>query len=66
MSLDAEVIGAWACLPKYYPEVLNMVLNGIIQIEPFIKTMPMSQIREAYAEAHQGSLAQRIVLTPDF
>lgn len=52
MSLDAEVIGAWACLPKYYPEVLNMVLNGIIQIEPFIKTMPMSQIREAYAEAH--------------
>lgn len=66
MALEADVIGTWACLPKYYPDVLNMVLNGIIQIEPFIKTMPMSRIREAYEQAHQGGLTQRIVLTPDF
>ncbi|MGE5605871.1 MAG: 6-hydroxycyclohex-1-ene-1-carbonyl-CoA dehydrogenase [Bacteroidota bacterium] len=66
MALDAEVMGTWACLPQYYPEVLNMVLTGVIQIEPFIKTMPMSRIREAYAEARQGGLNQRIVLIPDF
>lgn len=66
MALEADVIGSWACLPEYYPEVLNMVLSGIIQIEPFIKTMPMSCIKEAYEEAHRGGLAQRIVLTPDF
>ncbi|NLG33476.1 MAG: hypothetical protein GX550_08160 [Syntrophomonadaceae bacterium] len=66
MTLEADVIGSWACLPKYYPDVLNMVLNNIIQIEPFIKTMPMSQIKEAYEEAHQGGLRQRIVLIPDF
>lgn len=66
MALEADVIGTWACLPKYYPDILNMVLSGIIQIEPFIKTMPMSQITEAYEEAHRGGLMQRIVLTPDF
>lgn len=66
MALEADIIGTWACLPKYYPDVLNMVLSGIIQIEPFIKTMPMSLIKEAYEEAHHGGLMQRIVLTPDF
>lgn len=66
VTLEAEIIGTWACLPKYYTDVLNMVLNGLIQIEPFIKVMPMSRIKEAYEEAHQGGLMQRIVLIPDF
>ncbi len=66
MTLEAEIIGTWACLPKYYPDVLKMVLSGMIQIEPFIRTMPMSLIKEAYEEAHQGGLMQRIVLIPDF
>lgn len=66
MALEADVSGSWACLPEYYPKVLDMVLNGVIQIEPFIKTMPMSRIKEAYEETRKGSLAQRIVLTPDF
>jgi hypothetical protein len=43
-----------------------MVLSGIIRIEPFIKTMPMSRIMEAYEGAHRGDLMQRIVLIPDF
>jgi 6-hydroxycyclohex-1-ene-1-carbonyl-CoA dehydrogenase len=66
MALEADVIGSWACLPKYYPDILKMVLDGVVQIEPFIKTMPMSRIREAYDIAHRGGLTQRIVLTPDF
>jgi 6-hydroxycyclohex-1-ene-1-carbonyl-CoA dehydrogenase len=66
MTLEAEIIGSWACQPKYYPDVLNMVLSGVIQIGPFIKTLPMSQIKEAYEEAHRGGLRQRIVLIPDF
>lgn len=66
MALEADVIGSWACLPKYYSKILTMVLKGKIQIEPFIKTMPMSRIKEAYEETRQGSLTQRIVLTPDF
>ena len=66
MAFDAEIRGSWGCLPKYYPEVLKMVLDGKIQIEPFLETRPMSQIQQAFEEAHKGGTEKRIVLTPDF
>jgi len=66
MAFDADILGSWGCLPKYYPEVLKVVLDGKIQIEPFVETRPMGQIKQAYEEAHATSLMKRIVLTPDF
>jgi 6-hydroxycyclohex-1-ene-1-carbonyl-CoA dehydrogenase len=66
MALDADIIGTWGCLPKYYPKVLEMVLNGTIQIRPFIELRPMSKIKEVFEEVHQGKLAKRVVLIPDF
>ncbi len=66
MAFDAEIIGTWGCLPKYYPSALRMVLDGRIQIEPFVETRPMSTIRETFEEAHAGKLMKRIVLIPDF
>ena len=66
MAFDAEIIGTWGCLPKYYPAALQMVLDGRIQIEPFVETRPMSTIRETFEEAHAGKLMKRVVLTPDF
>jgi 6-hydroxycyclohex-1-ene-1-carbonyl-CoA dehydrogenase len=66
MAFDADILGSWGCLTKYYPTVLNMVLEGKIQIEPFVETRPMSTIKEAFEEAHKGGLTKRIVLTPDF
>lgn len=66
MAFDADILGSWGCLPKYYPEVLNMVLEGKIQIEPFIETRPMSTIQKSFEEVHKGGLMQRIVLLPDF
>ena len=66
MAFDAEIIGTWGCLPKYYPDALQMVLDGRIQIEPFVEVRPMSTIRETFEEAHAGKLTKRIVLTSDF
>lgn len=66
MAFDAEIIGTWGCLPKYYPAALQMVLDGRIQIEPFIETRPMSTIQQTFEEAHAGKLMKRVVLTPDF
>jgi len=66
MAFDAEIIGTWGCLPKHYPAALQMVLDGRVQIEPFVETRPMSTIRETFEEAHAGKLTKRIVLTPDF
>lgn len=66
MALDAEVIGTWGCLPKYYNDVLSMVLTGKIKLEPFVEVRPMSRIREAFEDSHSGRLTRRVVLTPDF
>jgi 6-hydroxycyclohex-1-ene-1-carbonyl-CoA dehydrogenase len=66
MAFDADIVGSWGCLPKYYPAVLNMVLSGKINIAPFVETRPMSTIQKAFEEAHSTSLMKRIVLTPDF
>ena len=67
MAFDAEIIGTWGCLPEYYPAVLNMVLTGKIQLEPFVQTRPMSTIAESFEEIHtKGSPERRVVLVPDF
>jgi 6-hydroxycyclohex-1-ene-1-carbonyl-CoA dehydrogenase len=66
MAFDADIIGTWGCLPKYYPKVLEMVLNETIKIKPFTETRPMSKIKEVFEEAHTTRMMKRVVLTPDF
>ena len=66
MAFDAEIIGTWGCLPKYYPKVLELVLNGTIKTRPFTEIRPMSKIRDVFEEAHSRKLTKRVVLTPDF
>jgi 6-hydroxycyclohex-1-ene-1-carbonyl-CoA dehydrogenase len=66
MAFDAELIGTWGCLPQYYPNVLDMCVDGRIALGPFVETRPMSQIEQVFDEAHHGKLKKRVVLTPDF
>jgi len=66
MAFDAEIIGTWGCLPKYYPKALELVLNKTIEIKPFVELKPMSRIKEVFEEAHNRKLMKRAVLTPDF
>ena len=66
MAFDAEMIGTWACLPEYYPQVLDLVLSKKVEIEPFVQTRRMSTIAETFEEVHKSTPDKRIVLTPDF
>ena len=66
MAFDAEIIGTWGCLPKYYPKVLQFVLNKTVKIKPFTELRPMSTIRAVFEDAHARKLTKRVVLTPDF
>lgn len=66
MAFDAEIIGTWGCLPKYYPEVLQLVLDEKIKVEPFVEVKPMSQIEEVFKASHDGKFMKRVVLSPDF
>lgn len=66
MAFDGEIIGTWGCLPKYYNDVMKLILDGKIKIAPFVETRPMSQIEKSFEESHAGKLMKRVVLTPDF
>jgi len=66
MAFDAEIIGTWGCPPDRYPAVLEMCLDGRIQLGPFVETRPMSQIEQVFDDAHHGKLKRRVILTPDF
>lgn len=67
MAFDAEILGTWACLPEYYPAVMDLVLSKKVAVEPFVQTRPMSSIAEVFEEIHtKGSPERRVVLTPDF
>ncbi len=66
MAFDAEIVGTWGCLPEYYKPVLEMILDGRVQLKPFIQKRPMSTIAEAFEEGHHSPPLQRIILTPDF
>jgi 6-hydroxycyclohex-1-ene-1-carbonyl-CoA dehydrogenase len=66
MAFDADIIGTWGCLPKYYPEVLKLVQAGKVQVEPFIEMRPMSTIRETFEDIHHRKVEKRVVLEPDF
>ncbi|MEK7484272.1 MAG: 6-hydroxycyclohex-1-ene-1-carbonyl-CoA dehydrogenase [Planctomycetota bacterium] len=66
MAFDAKAIGNWGCHPQYYPEVLELIRQGKIQLSPFIKTFPMSEINSVFERSHRRELEQRPILVPDF
>jgi 6-hydroxycyclohex-1-ene-1-carbonyl-CoA dehydrogenase len=66
MAFGAQAFGNWGCLPKYYKDVLGLVLKGAIQNKPFVKHYPMSEINEIFQKSHDGVLKERPILIPDF
>ena len=66
MAFDSEIIGTWGCPPKYYPNVLDLVLKKQIEIEAFVETKPMSKINEVFEDVHAKPPMRRIILLPDF
>ena len=66
MAFNAEVLGTWGCLPEHYPVVLDMVMNGKINVEAFVQTRPMGTIVDTFDEVHKRPPDKRIVLIPDF
>ncbi|RMD99634.1 MAG: 6-hydroxycyclohex-1-ene-1-carbonyl-CoA dehydrogenase, partial [Deltaproteobacteria bacterium] len=66
MAFDATARGNWGCLPRYYPDVLALVLSGKVKIAPFVERHPMSQINEIFPKLHEQLITKRPVLIPDF
>ncbi|MEW6467663.1 MAG: 6-hydroxycyclohex-1-ene-1-carbonyl-CoA dehydrogenase [Bacteroidota bacterium] len=66
MAFDAKVIGTWGCRAELYPEVLDLIATGKLNITDFVQTMPMSQINTVFRETLENKYTKRSVLVPDF
>ena len=66
MAFDGKVIGTWGCRPELYPEVIQLVAEGKVQIKPFVETFPMSRINEVFADTLHHKFTKRSILLPDF
>ena len=64
MAFDATAFGSWGCPPELYPEAVDLVSSGRVDLLPFIRRMPLSEIAEAFAIADEAKEAGRVILVP--
>jgi 6-hydroxycyclohex-1-ene-1-carbonyl-CoA dehydrogenase len=65
MAFHATAQGNWGCTPDYYPGALDLVLDGKVEMKPFIETYPLDQINEVFSAAHEQKLNGRAILIPN-
>ena len=66
MAFDAKLIGTWGCKPELYPEVVDLIATGKLEIRDFVETFPMSKINEVFKNTLDHKYDKRSVLVPDF
>lgn len=64
MAFDARAIGNWGCPPESYPAALELVLDGKVQIKPFVETHPLDDINRVFDAVHHRQIRKRAVLVP--
>lgn len=64
MAFDARALGNWGCPPELYPEALDLVLDGKVQVKPFVEQRPLADINAVFDAAHRHALKRRVVLVP--
>jgi len=66
MAFDAKLIGTWGCKPELYPEVVELIATGKLDIKDFVETFPLSKINEVFQNTLAHKYTKRSVLVPDF
>ncbi|CAG0961257.1 6-hydroxycyclohex-1-ene-1-carbonyl-CoA dehydrogenase [Flavobacteriales bacterium] len=66
MAFDAKLIGTWGCKPELYPEVVELIASGKLNIKDFVQTFPMSKINEVFKNTLEHKYDKRSVLVPDY
>lgn len=64
MAFDATMRGNWGCDPELYPEVLQWIADGRIQVNPYVEKHALDEANEVFEAAHHGKLSRRAVLVP--
>lgn len=64
MAFDAEIFGNWACKPEHYPEVIEEVIAGRINVRDNVEEHPLDSINDVIELANQHKLDRRVVFVP--
>ena len=64
MAFNATARGNWGCIPEYYRPVVDLILDGKMDLKPFVKTFPLDSINEVFEMAHQRKIIQRPIMVP--
>ncbi|MCB2040024.1 MAG: 6-hydroxycyclohex-1-ene-1-carbonyl-CoA dehydrogenase [Rhodoferax sp.] len=64
MAFDARALGNWGCPPEYYPAALDLVLDGKVQIAPFVEVHALDDINQVFDAVHRRAITRRAVLVP--
>jgi len=64
MAFDARALGNWGCPPEAYPAALELVLDGKVQIKPFVETHPLADINRVIEAVHHREIKKRAVMVP--
>jgi 6-hydroxycyclohex-1-ene-1-carbonyl-CoA dehydrogenase len=64
MAFDADAFGSWGCPPQRYPEAVELVTSGLVDLLPFTRKVPMAEVESALAAARDGSDSRRTILIP--
>ena len=63
MAFDAVAFGNWGCLPELFPEILDLIAQDKLCVDPYVQRHPMSELNDLLKE---GAHLKRPVLIPDF
>jgi len=64
MAFHARALGNWGCPPELYPGALDLVLDGKVQLKPFVEQRPLDDINDIFEAVHHGEIRRRVVLIP--
>lgn len=64
MAFHATARGNWGCIPKYYPDVLKLVLDDQVKLGPFVETFALDEINDVFEKAHHRKIQNRPIMLP--
>jgi len=65
MAFSSRLQGNWGCLPEHYPLAYDLVVQGRVQMKPFVKLHSLDTINTVFAAVQSHELSERAILVPD-
>jgi 6-hydroxycyclohex-1-ene-1-carbonyl-CoA dehydrogenase len=66
MAFDAKAIGTWGCMPELYPEVVELISSGKLNVKDFVEMFPLSKINEVFKNTLEHKYVKRSIMVPDY